>query len=113
MGGKAFKFWMLVLDNRTASILQDRDMWLVFGAGAYLATKCQFVYERANNLVGSVKSAWRREAQYGKYLTPEEMVEHGGSCAICQVSTLIPPLRDLQKYSALVLAVNGSSRTVG
>ena len=37
-------------------------------------------------MVTSLKSVWRREAQYGKYLTPEELLEAGNSCAICQVS---------------------------
>ena len=54
-------------------------------AGAFLATKCQFVYERANNVASSVRSVWRQEGQYGKYLALEDLTETGTSCPICQV----------------------------
>ena len=53
--------------------------------GAYLVTKCGLIYKRSTALLASVQMVWRRDAQHGKYVSQEELLELGTSCPICQV----------------------------
>lgn len=59
--------------------------------GVYLLLKCGMLVERASLLLSSAKAILWQEASYGQYAKPEEVMESGNQCSICQVlaSTLI------------------------
>lgn len=54
-------------------------------AAVYLLLKCGMQVERATLLLASAKAILRQEAAYGQYAKPEEVMESGNQCAICQV----------------------------
>ncbi|DBB07832.1 TPA: hypothetical protein ACH3X3_009240 [Trebouxia sp. C0006] len=54
--------------------------------GVYLLLKCGMLVERATVLMASARAIVRQEAAYGQYAKPEEVMESGNQCAICQVS---------------------------
>ncbi len=55
-------------------------------SGVYLLLKCGMLVERATVLMASARAIVRQEAAYGQYAKPEEVMESGDQCAICQVS---------------------------
>ena len=55
-------------------------------SGVYLLLKCGMLVERATVLMASARAIVRQEAAYGQYAKPEEVMESGNQCAICQVS---------------------------
>jgi hypothetical protein len=57
----------------------------VFVAGLYLVLKIVVVGERAGTVWSAVRAVIQREALFGKYVSQEELMEGGNSCAICQV----------------------------
>ena len=54
-------------------------------AGVYLLLKCGMLVERASLLLSSAKAILWQEASYGQYAKPEEVMESGNQCSICQV----------------------------
>ena len=54
-------------------------------AGVYLLLKCGMLVERASLLLSSAKAVLWQEASYGRYAKPEEVMESGNQCSICQV----------------------------
>lgn len=58
-------------------------------SGVYLLLKCGMLVERATVLMASARAILRQEAAYGQYAKPEEVMESGNQCAICQVSSCI------------------------
>lgn len=54
-------------------------------AGVYLLLKCGMLVERASLLLSSAKAVLWQEASYGQYAKPEEVMESGNQCSICQV----------------------------
>ena len=54
-------------------------------SGVYLLLKCGMLVERATVLMASARAIVRQEAAYGQYAKPEEVIESGNQCAICQV----------------------------
>lgn len=53
--------------------------------GVYLLLKCGMLVERASLLLSSAKAVLWQEASYGQYAKPEEVMESGNQCSICQV----------------------------
>ncbi len=60
--------------------------------GVYLLFKCGMLVERATVLLASAKALLRQETAYGQYAKPEEVMESGNQCAICQVSSRLNKL---------------------
>ena len=60
-------------------------------AGVYLLLKCGMLVERASLLLSSAKAVLWQEAAYGQYAKPEEVMESGNQCSICQVAQFLIP----------------------
>ena len=58
---------------------------IVVYVGGYLLLKCGMLVERASLLLSSAKAVLWQEASYGQYAKPEEIMESGNQCSICQV----------------------------
>lgn len=53
--------------------------------GVYLLLKCGRLVEQSTLVAASAKAVLLREAAYGNYAKPEEVMEAGNQCSICQV----------------------------
>ncbi|KAL3154418.1 hypothetical protein ABBQ32_013890 [Trebouxia sp. C0010 RCD-2024] len=66
---------------------EDSGMGMVLCAlttGIYLLVKCGMLVELASLLLSSAKAVLWQEAAYGQYAKPEEVMESGNQCSICQ-----------------------------
>lgn len=60
--------------------------------GCYVLAKLTSLVERLGAAMQSCKAVMHPEGQYGQYATPEEVVEGGNQCAICQ-DPMTKPIR--------------------
>ena len=63
-------------------------------AGVYLLLKCGRLVEQSALVAASAKAVLLREAAYGNYAKPEEVMEAGNHCSICQVGCCLRCLVD-------------------
>ncbi|XP_076909483.1 uncharacterized protein LOC143566760 [Bidens hawaiensis] len=60
--------------------------------GLYLTFKLTSIVEKVGSLWTALKALSRKEVHYGSYATPEQVIEAGDLCAICQEKMQAPVL---------------------